>query len=460
MGSNDIHKNKLVKKELLLIVLLMVIAVIFLSIGVTFNRLSKPKNIYSKTITSIYNYTNNMMSYEKKDTNLGNNIKSNYQISLNIHSDEDIFNTGYNRFQLYKYYNNLSRTKTNISFNQDLTNKKLLYIFDSKINNQTLTNQKILVDDSTKYEYLEGFKNNYINLGNAIYFETINSDKDINYNISYIKEFILNSFIENMNTEDINIHKEKTLYNDQKVKLIKYEYKLDDMKLRLLLNGIIKDIKKDERANHIISIINPDFKKYKISSKKRLLNKHEYLEFSIYTNNLYHIKKFEFGKIDSTKKDTISFEPTSERIRITTSENDQIKTITTLVKNKDNYVASMVDTKEKGIGSIEFDREEKRTTLIVGYSNDKKIDINYDRNIIKLDENKRYTQEITLSISIIDSFTMKKLLNLNFSCINNVSKYVKIEEEVSNVLLYDTLTQQEKEYKSLEKERIKKKLLR
>ena len=213
MGSSEINKNKLIKKELSLIVLLMVIAVIFLSIGVTFNRLSKPKNIYSKTITSIYNYSNQMMSYEKKYTNLGNNIKSTYQISQNIHSDEDIFNTGYNKLQLYKYYNNISRTKTNISFNQDLTNKKLLFIFDSKINNQNLTNQKILIDDSTKYEYLEGFKNNYINLGNAIYFETINTDKDIDYNINYLKELsgALNKSIEDLKNifEKINKSKEE-----------------------------------------------------------------------------------------------------------------------------------------------------------------------------------------------------------------------------------------------------------
>lgn len=460
MGSSETSKNKLIKKELLLIVLLMVFAVVLLIIGTTFHSSSKPKHIYAKTINSIYNYTSNMNSYEKKVTDIGNNIKSDYDIKLTIHSDEDIFNTKYDRPHLYKYYNNLSRTKTNISFNQDLTNKKLLYVFNSTLNNKPLTYQKILIDDSTKYEYLYGFKNNYINLGNAVYFETINSHNNIEDNIKYLNDFIIKSFIDNINEEDITINKEKTLYNEQSTKLIKYEYKLNDMRLRLLLNGIIKDIKKDERANHIMSILNPNFKKYKISAKKKLLNKNENLIFNIYTNNFYSIKKFEIGKESNNKNFIISFEPNSENIRITTLENNVIKTKTILANNKGNYVASMVDDKNNSTGSIEFDKEEKRTTLIVGYSNDKKIDINYDRNIIKLDEKKSYTQEISLSINITETSTMKKLLNLSFSCINNVSKYVKIEEEVSNVILYDTLTKKEKEYKSLEKERIINKLLR
>ncbi len=460
MENNENKKKKRLRKELLLIVLLMVIAVILLVIGITFNRSSQPKHIYTKTVNYIYNYLNNMMYYEKNNTNIGNNIHSDYTVNFNIHSDEDIFNTGYTKQQLYKYYNNLSRTKTNISFNQDTTNKILMYSFDSKLLNRTLTNQKIVVNDSTKYEYLEGFKENYINLGNAIYFETINSHKDIEYNISYLNEFIKDSFLNNINEEDIKVNKVKTTYNDQEIKLMKYEYKLNDMRLRLLLNKIIKDIKKDERANHIMSIINPNFKKFKISSSKQLLQNHEYIEFNIYTNSLYHIKKFEFNRIDSINKSIISIEPSEEMIKILTYKNNNLDTTTILKNNKGSYVASMVDAKNNSVGSIEFERSEKRTTLIVGFSKDKKIDVNYDRSIKKLDENKSYTQNISLSINIIDSTTMNKILNFNFSCINNVSKYVKIEEEISNVILYDSLTKKEKEYKSKEKERIINKLLR
>ncbi len=460
MESNENKKIRRLRKELLLIVLLMVIAVALLTIGITFNNSSKPKKVYSKTINNIYKYINSMMYYEKNNTNIGNNIHSDYNISFNIHSDEDIFKTGYYKQQLYKYYNNLSRTKTNISFNQDTTNKRLMFSFDSKLLNQTLTNQKIVIEDSTKYEYLEGFKNNYINLGNAIYFETINSHKDIDYNISYIKDFIKESFINNINEEDITVNKVKTTYNDQEIKLIKYEYKLNDMRLRLLLNNIIKDIKKDERANHIMRIINPNFKKYQISSSKQLLQKHEYIEFNIFTNSLYHIKKIEFNKLDSTNNNIISIEPYDEMIKILTYKNNTLDTTTILKNNKGNYIASMVDDKNNSVGSVELEKSEKRTTLIVGFSKDKKIDVNYDRSIKKLDENKSYTQNINLSINAVDSTTMKKLLNFNFSCINNVSKYVKIEAEIKNVLLYDSLTKKEKEYKSREKERIINKLLR
>ncbi len=457
MGSNGTSKNKYIKKELLLIVLLMVIAVILLVIGVSFNRSSKPKTIYSKTINSIYNYTNKMMHYDKKDTVLGNNINDTYNLKLNVNSEEDIFKTNYNLKQLYRYYNNISRTKTTINFKQDLSNKKFLFTMNTTLNNQNLINKKILVDDSTKYEYLEGLKDNYINLGNAIYFETINSHKDKDYNTKYIKDFIINSLIKNINEEDITTSKVETTYDENNVKLIKYNLKLDDMKLRLLINSIIKDIKKDSRAKNIMYIINPNLKKIKPETK--LLEKNEFIEFSIYTNNLYHVKKFEFGHIIDKVNKTMSFEPTDERIRIETKENNKLDTITTLVRNKDNYIASIVDNKEQSIGSIEFDREEKKTSLVVGYSHNKKIDIVYDRSIIKLDEKKSYTQDINLSVNIVDVTTMKKILNLNISCINNASKYVKIEEETSNIILYDSLTKEEKHYLKDENNRVKNKLL-
>jgi len=43
---------------------------------------------------------------------------------------------------------------------------------------------------------------------------------------------------------------------------------------------------------------------------------------------------------------------------------------------------------------------------------------------------------------------------------NKVSKYVKIEVGMNNIILLDSLTKEEKAYKDLEKERIKNKLLR
>ena len=75
------------------------------------SKYSKPKYIYEKTINGIYDYTKNIITYDKKDTDLGENISLESLITLNINSDQDIFNTGYDLKTLYRYYNNISRTK-------------------------------------------------------------------------------------------------------------------------------------------------------------------------------------------------------------------------------------------------------------------------------------------------------------------------------------------------------------
>ena len=461
MEDTSTKKNHLLKKELLFIVLLMVIAVVLIVIGLTISKYSKPKYIYEKTINEIYDYTKNIITYDKKDTDLGENISLESLITLNINSDQDIFNTGYDLKTLYRYYNNLSRTKTKLTFKQDISNKKLLFNVDSKINNYNLTNHSYLVDNSTKYEYLYGFKDNYINLGNARYYETISKNKNISYNLNYLSNFIKDSIIKNINKNDITLSKEKTVINDNEVKLLKYEYKLDDMKLRLLINGVIKDLKANERTNNIMNIINPNFSKYKISDKKRLLDKHENIIFSIYTNNLYKVKKVVFTKEDSTIKKDISFEPKEDIIEIKTYSNSKETSTTTLKKVRNTYIASIVDDKQQTIGSIEIYNEEKRSTMIVTISNnDKKIDINLDRNITKLNEKVNYNSNISLQISILDKINMNKILNLNIFTMNKVSKYVKIEVGMNNIILLDSLTKEEKAYKDLEKERIKNKLLR
>ena len=461
MDDISTKKSRLLKKELLFIVLLMVISVILIVLGLTISKYSKPKYIYGKTINEIYDYTKNIITYDKKDTDLGDNISLESLITLNINSDKDIFNTGYDLKTLYKYYNNISRTKTKLTFKQDISNKKLLFNINSRLNNSVLTNHTYLVDNSTKYEYLYGFKDNYINLGNARYYETINKNKNISYNLEYLSNFIKDSLIRNINNNDITLSKEKTIINDNEVKLLKYEYKLDDMKLRLLINAVIKDLKEDERCNNIMNIINPNFSKYKISDKKRLLDKHENLVFSIYTNNLYKVKKVVFTREDSTIKKDISFEPKAEIIEIKTYTDSKETSTSTLKKVRNTYIASIIDDKEQTIGSIEINNEEKRSTMIVTISSkDKKIDINLDRNIIKLNENVNYNSNISLQMSILDKTNMNKILNLNILSMNKVSKYAKIDVGMNNIILLDSLSQQEKKYKDLENERIKSKLLR
>lgn len=459
--DKDINKKtQRTRKELLTIVLLIVTAVILLVLGITYNNNSKPKHIFSTTINSIYNYTKNILLIEKQATDLGNNFSFISDIKIKVSGEEDVFNTGYNPIQLNKYYSNISNTQTTITFNQDMKNKKLLYTIDSKLNNYYLKKHNYLVENSTKYEYLYGLKDNYINRGNARYYETINSSKDIDYNIEYLMDFIIDSIANNINEDEIKMSKEKTTLDNKEVKLYKYEYQLSDMNLRILLNNIINDLKKDERTNNILNIINPDFKDYNISSEKELLNKKEKIIISIYTNSLYSMKKIDITKINGNNEKTISIEPTREKIRIVTSENDKIQTISNLVKNKNTYIVTINDENNQNIGSIELNNNEKRTTFIVGYSSkNKKVDINFDRNVTELDEKKSFNESISLSMNILDSINMKKVINLNILCNNKYLNHAIIKEDTKNVILYDSLTDKEKEFITQEKERIKNRLL-
>ena len=62
-------------------------------------------------------------------------------------------------------------------------------------------------------------------------------------------------------------------------------------------------------------------------------------------------------------------------------------------------------------------------------------------------------------MNILDSINMKKIINLNILCNNKYSNHAIIKEDTKNVILYDSLTDKEKEYITQEKERIKNRLL-
>ena len=81
-------KNTRPKKELFIIVLFIVLAIIFITLGITIYNKTSPKNIFNSTLKNINKNINDAIIFERNKTNLSNNYKIESDIKIDISSTE------------------------------------------------------------------------------------------------------------------------------------------------------------------------------------------------------------------------------------------------------------------------------------------------------------------------------------------------------------------------------------
>lgn len=441
--KNSINgKNARPKKELFIIVLFIVLAIIFITLGITIYNKTSPKNVFNSTLKNINNNINDALLFERNKTNLSNNYKIESDIKIDISSTEPI-SKEYTIDQNNLFNTNITNSTNKLTYIHSLKDKKLFLNFNSNINEQNIINYKYLIENSTKYRYLNNFKEDYINYGNANYFETVSEDDSNLKNYNYITNKFIDYFTNNLDKDKFNIEKVTTYIDNDREALNKISYYFNNKELTTVLNKVKKDLKKDEDTNTLLNNLNPNILDENI--QKDILKKKESITMSIYSDMFYKIKKIELTYQNENYEKIYSIVPKEDKVIISVIENTKLLRKYTITNNDKKYNISIENSKGTNEGTFEFINNEKETSLIGSTQSDnQKYDVTLDRKISNIKANKSYTSTITFSYQKTNTETTEKEKNIYITINSNITNDHKINEEVINTVLLSSLNEDEK----------------
>jgi len=436
------RKNVRSKKELFIIVLFLVLAIILITLGITIYNKTTPKNIFNSSLKDLNNKLYETIFFERNKTNLSENYKIDSDIKINISSTKSI-SEEYTIEQNNIFNTNISNSTNKFTYIHSLKNKKLYMNYKSSINENIIFDYKYLIDNSTNYRYLNNFKEEYINYGNANYFETISTNNTNYNNFKYISNKFIDYFTSNLDKEKFNQEKVTTYIDNNQESLNKLSYYFNNKELTTILNKVKKELEKDEETKTLLNNLNTNILGYNL--EKDLLKKKESITLSIYNDMFYNIKKIELTYQNEDYEKIYSIVPKEEETIISVIENAKLLRTYRITKKDNKYNISIENSKGINEGRVEFINNEKETSLVGSMqSNNEKYDITLDRKISNLKANKSYNSIITLSYQKTNTQTTEKEKNIYITINSNVTNDTKVNEEITNTILLSSLNEEEK----------------
>lgn len=435
----------MIKKILrvMIFLLFVILGISLIRIGLYFEKISQPKNIYKSGIDIITTKLKDITSMDEKYI-LGDNFSLNGKITVNTSSE--IYPKKALIYPSYIKKNNLVNNfnKMNIDYEiiQNKKDKKLLLSINENNTNKKILNYKMLVDNSTEYYFVEDIVNNYINDGSNNYFEMFTEDRTTLSNIDYMYEFLSLSLAKELG-EEAEKYKKTTTYNNKKEELNQVSVKLTNKTINKIISAVIEDIKNDKEANKIMNSIDSDFKNKKIKEKD-YLDKNESYTINIYSSKyLNKPLKYEIIYLNDKTSKIYSYEGNKDKGLFYYTKNDDLKYSAEYSATNKTVDVKVYDKYQKNIGSIKLNKDKNNLLLNASINLDNNsYDINYSNKYKNYKENKSYDIESNLSLKIIENNQVK----LASEIVNkeNISKNANIQETPDNSIFTSKLTEEQK----------------
>ncbi len=448
------HMKKNAKIVISLLILIIIISIILVR---GYLYINNPKNISKKAILSLGEEISSLIDINDQLTLLGDNFSKETIITTSLESQkvEEEHTTDSKMAEYYYLLNNLNNSKTTIALKQNLQTKQLFYNRQTIYNNKLIINDKYLIENSTEYYFVKDFFEKYINDGNNNYFETITKDKNVIYNIKYLYKIILENIADCIDENEYNISNTTTFLNNETESVKKITIKLDNTKIRKILNKTLEVLKKDKEAFNILNGLIENFTDYEIPSKIKFLDTNEILTISLYTKGILNdIKKYEINLTNRNESKELTYEINNNLITII--KNNNVKYYLNYIK-KNNLIINIKNKDNKQVGTIELDKTQERTHFTMDYD-DSEYDIDIDFNYkVSNRKNNSYNSDITTNINIEQNG--KIILGGKITTESVITDEAEIKEDTNDVIFSKEITKEkENELKSLFETRLKKNL--
>ena len=431
MDNSNIKKTSKIK-GLLTVVLLIVLGIFLILVGIKYYKVSSKEYILSNAIKNVYTKV-------KSNIKIPSLIKSdNYSLTSTIQ-----YNTTNNTTLNTNLLSYLSNANTKLTLIHSKDNKKLFLDINTNKDNTDIINYKKYIENSTNYVKVEEVSNNYINLGNDNYFENFSKDDNTISNIDYIITKYIELIPISLTEDNLAMTREKVLVNKEEKSVYKITYSIDNHELVKLINKLKNNIKNDKKAYSILTNYDKDYFNKTVEEKDKLLKSKQQIIINVYTDYFYNIIKYEIEFLNDLDSKIYSLDVVDNNILLTTLKNHKVINYFEITKSNNKYLINVKNSKEEDVGSIEFENDKLSTSLILSYSDDTyKHDILLDRKLTE--NNYGYNEVIKYDQIKTNLSTTNKDLVTNCIIINNVSNEVKIEEEVKDSILLDSLSKNKK----------------
>lgn len=447
--------RKAVKILLALIILIIIVVAGFcFYYGFILNKESKPKNVYDKVIDKIDNNLSDYFKISKKHI-MGDDFQVKGEIDFNLDGTYYLQNSSVNPddIKIYNKINNLSNVKTTYKLIQNNETNKLYREIHQKLNEEDILLKKVFIENATEYVYLNGVSDKYINNGNNIYFEKIDGSHTTKDNLEYLRDFILQAFKNSLLEEYFEKENKKTTVSGDTKDTYQMSIRIDDNRLKKIINSIVKEIRNDERANSLICSIDQEFEKFKLSSEDRILEKDEVYTINIYTDKIWFTPlKYEVVHLKNNDRDTYTYVGDLEG-NLTYIHNDELKYNVNVQINHKTYLFEFTNVLGKKLGKIKLDKYENMYSLDVDLNLDKKhYMITYSSKLKDYEEEKGYTINDLIQIKYSEEDIVKFSGEIKNTV--DISTKNEIKEEVGEVVIRSSLTEEEENNYNNLKERL------
>lgn len=423
------------------------LSLILLTLGFYFELIANKERILKKGVSNIFENVIEVVDMFEFDTGLLNNYKKEADIKITSNSLNNTYLTEQNSItkkenlalNLGNIFRNLNETNIKITSINDAQNKKRFIHLQSNLQGANLLELKSLTENSTKYYYVSGFLNTYVNNGNDNYFESIDEETTIIDNVKYLSNLIIESITNNIQPSDYKITEEKLSINNKEKNYKKISIEIDKKKADEINKNVVKSIKNDDRSRKIILSTNKEINDLKtnIFPKKANLILNTYVE-----NYTYKIKKYEIIYTNSKTKENITVTYEYKNKNDGTGEiiiNNEKYKYEYISKEKSKEIT--LYTEYQKIGTISI--EKTKTGILFDLNivnNNKDVSINYIMNLLNLKKEKSYNQEQQLTIR---TEVNNEPLNFDVTINTKVNNKVKIDEDTSSSIIEKTLPDEE-----------------
>lgn len=417
-------KKKKGKKS---IILLFILGLMLITVGSVLAYLSSPSYV-SKTVIKEFSQKAIELIGNRVETGLEDNYKTASNIKINLKSDyfQALATMDPSYAMISNLLNNLSNTENNITMIQDKENKKLFLNLDSKLAGQSLLNTKYLVENATAYYSIDGITSTYVNNGNNNYFESLNSTTTTNENTKYIIEKIAESLAKNLEDNYLS----ESYNNEYKIITIT----LTEKDIVTYINKVINDLKKDDKANKIMTGYNANFSKTKITAED--ISGIGTIKVNIYLDKLLSQAKIYELELKDNNKITYSKEDGKEIIEII-SEDEKV---TLEIRSQgEKTEISIKDGNNTSLGTITISKTSTNYDIVANIiSEETSLDFGYNYQITNLKKGTSYDSSATMTMKITAQDTT--ILDGNITITGQTTNDVTINEDTSGSVLASSLT--------------------
>lgn len=432
-------------QTLVFVLLLITIAVGLIFLGCEYYNITRKNYPFGVVIDSLWSKYVDIARVDEKYY-FGDNFSIRGDIDVNVNSG-DLFTKALTDPEYLKKYNalhNLNNMDINYNLQHDTENRRLLFELNEKIINEEILNYKYLVDDSTGYVYIKDILDGFINGGNDNYFEMITVKENTKSNRNYLYNFIRSSLKKNISSDYITGSDVDTYIDNKNVSTGLVSLRLDNKTVRNIFNGVISDIKDDDRANLIMSSIFDDFSKYKINDKVKYFNKNESYTINIYTSKVLHKPlKIEVVHVDKKNRESISYEGDLDEGFFYYVLDNNVKYSAKYESTKGKSLIDIFNAGGKKIGGVNVTYDKNNVMILANGEFDKKIfDISYSSKHKNYKNDKSFDIERLLELKIMDGES--EILNGDIQYNMSIEKGANVRADVSEAVLLSTLDETNK----------------